>query len=567
MRQFSPSFSRYITLFALSLALQVGATETESAKQSFVRLSGHMPTQAMSSATMVERLEGEKNIPLTFVLPLRNKAVLEELIRQIHDPSNEEHYGQYITPEEFVERFAPTQEDYDQVMGHAKNLGLTVTKTHANRTLLNVEGSAKSIENGFELSLHHYQKPDGRSFYAPDQEPKLPHSIASVIHCVVGLDNHAKWRTYNQRKQIVAKDDPSGYPSGPGGGYAPQDLLVAYNLTNVAEKGSGQIVALLELGEYLDSDIAEYASYFNLPAPQLKNVAVNGGSQDGIDVEVTLDIELALALAPESQIYVYEGPNTDQGILNTYNQIASDNLAKQISTSWGLGEALVNQQQLQAENAIFMQMAAQGQTVYAAAGDSGAYDAYKETHMRKLMVDDPASQPYVIGVGGTRLIVDAMSGAYVSETVWNDGLAQGAGGGGVSTIWPLPSWQTKVPTVYSKTNRNVPDVALNADPETGYAVFYNGEWTTVGGTSCAAPIWAAFNACVNQARVAQSKAVLGFANPLFYTIGLGTSYNTDFHDIKMGNNLHYPSKQGYDNASGWGSFNGANLFSDLTTAQ
>ena len=209
-----------------------------------------------------------------------------------------------------------------------------------------------------------------------------------------------------------------GHPSGPGGGYSPKDLLTAYNLNRVSANGSKQIIALFELGGYLTSDINEYTNYFGLPSAKLKNILVDGGSSSGIDPEVTLDIELALALAPASQIYVYEGPNSDQGVLDTYNRIATDNLAKQVSTSWGIGEDLVDAQYLQAENAIFLQMAAHGQTIYAAAGDSGAYDDYP---YHSLVVDDPASQPYVVGVGGTRLIVNSVSGAYSNESVWNDG--------------------------------------------------------------------------------------------------------------------------------------------------
>ena len=303
--------------------------------------------------------------------------------------------------------------------------------------------------------------------------------------------------------------------------------------------------------------------YFGLPSPKLQNILVDGGSSSGIDPEVTLDIELALALAPESQIYVYEGPNSDQGVLDTYNRIATDNLAKQVSTSWGMGENLVNAQYLQAENAIFLQMAAHGQTIYAAAGDSGAYDDYPSS---SLEVDDPASQPYVVGVGGTKLTVNPENGAYSDELVWNDGKGNGAGGGGVSRVWPLPSWQTNVSTVFSKTHRNVPDVSLNADPNTGYSIYYDGQWTIYGGTSCAAPLWAAFTACINQERIASQKPTLGFANPLLYAIGIGSSYTVNFHDITQGNNLYYSAGKGYDNASGWGSFDGANLFASLTNS-
>src|SRR5579862_927445 len=563
MKNTSSWFLKSCLSLVFALTVQVTAAQSDS-----VRLTGHVPSKAVSDATFLQHVDADASVSLTFVLPLRNKEALEKLLQRISDPTDTQHYGKYLNPEEFAEQFAPTQEDYDHVVAYAKSLGLTVTGTHSNRVLLNVSGPSGSIESSFNLHLHHYQKPNGRTFYAPDSDPEVPASIASVIHGIVGLDNHALWRTYNRQKQmkenaLVSNAASNSHPSGPGGGFSPNDLLNAYNLNGVSAKGSGQIIALFELGGYLASDINAYANYFSLPAPKLTNVLVDGGSTSGIDAEVTLDIELALALAPQSQIYVYEGPNSDQGVLDVYNRIATDNIAKQVSTSWGMGENLSNAQFLQAENAIFMQMAEIGQTIYAAAGDSGAYDDYPT---RSLAVDDPASQPYVVGVGGTRLTVNAASGAYANETVWNDGMGNGAGGGGVSTVWTIPSWQKNVSTTFSKTHRNVPDVALNADQDTGYSIYYNGQWTMYGGTSCAAPLWAAFTACVNQARATSQMPVLGFANPLLYAIGLGTAYTTNFHDITVGNNLYYAAKKGYDNASGWGTFNGANLLASLTSS-
>ncbi len=563
--QFS-CFFRGSTLLILALTLQAGAAPSEEIEHPSVRLSGHVPSKAVSEAVFLKDLDAESHVPLTIVLPLRNKDALEELVQRIYDPNDKEHYGKYLTTEEFAEQFAPTQEDYDQIVAYANSLGLSVTGTHSNRTLLNVAGQKEHVEKAFNLSLQLYQKSNGQVFYAPDNEPEVPASVASIIHGIVGLDNHAVWHTYNRKRHssedmLDASDASHAHPSGPGGGYSPNDLLTAYNLSPVAANGSGQIIALFELGSYLASDINEYAKYFGLPSAKLKNILVDGGSKSGIDPEVTLDIELALALAPQSEIYVYEGPNSDQGVLDTYNRIATDNLAKQVSTSWGMSENLVSSQYLQAENAIFMQMAAHGQTIYAAAGDSGAYDDYPTL---KLEVDDPASQPYVVGVGGTKLTVNPSSGAYGSESVWDNGQGNGAGGGGVSTVWTVPSWQENVPTIYSKTHRNVPDVALNADPDTGYSIFYDGQWTIYGGTSCAAPLWAAFTARINQERLASQKAVLGFANPLIYSIGLGSSYTTNFHDVTTGNNLFYSAGKGYDNASGWGSFVGANLFASLT---
>ncbi len=554
-------FFRYLTLPMVAFALQASASSCDSTS---VRIPGHVPCKAVSGATLLHHLDAAAQVQVTFALPLRNKGELEDLIQRIYDPTDEEHYGKYLATEEFAERFAPTEEDYANVIAYAKRLGLTVKKIHSNRTLLNVSGSAESMEKAFNLRLHHYQKTNGQMFYAPDNDPEVPVSIASLIHGIVGLDNHALRHSYNRCKETTEDSQTlasQAHPSGPNGGYSPNDLLIAYNLSNVSAKGSNQIIALFELGGYQASDINQYANQFGLPAPNLKNILVDGGSGSGIDAEVTLDIELALALAPASQIYVYEGPNSDQGVLDTYNRIATDNIAKQVSTSWGLGEDNSSAQFLQAENAIFLQMAAHGQTIYAAAGDSGAYDDYPKT---TRVVDDPASQPYVVAVGGTKLTVDSVSGAYGSESVWNEGLGRGAGGGGISTVWPLPSWQKHIAGTFSKTHRNVPDVSLNADPYTGYAIYYNGRWTIYGGTSCAAPLWAAFTACINQARAANQKPALGFVNPLFYKIGVGTLYGSDFNDVTMGDNLFYRAHKNWDNASGWGSFNGANLFESLT---
>jgi uncharacterized repeat protein (TIGR01451 family) len=555
-------FSNIFQCLALPLVIFTLNIEAES-----VRLPGHIPQKAISNATLLNRLEETSHVRTTFILPLRNQDELEELVNRIYDPTDQEHYGKYLTAEEFVERFAPTQKDYSRVIAHARSLGLMIRGLHPNRTLLNVSGPAHIVESAFNVQLHEYAHPSGRVFYAPDNNPEVPSELASVISGVVGLDNHARWRPYRHQKVAMeANATPKAFPSGPGGGFGPSDLIQAYNLSNVSTNGSGQVIALFELASYATSDITTYTNYFGLPAAKLKNILVSGGSQAGNDAEVTLDIQLALALAPESEIYVYEGPNSNQGVLDTYNRIATDNVAKQISTSWGSGEDTATTQYLQAESAIFQQMAAQGQTIYAAAGDSGAYDDYAENSSETLIVDDPASQPYVVGVGGTSLLVNGETGTYEGESVWNDGLGNGAGGGGVSAVWPIPSWQAGVTTVSSKTNRNVPDVTLNADTNTGYAIYFGGQWQIYGGTSCAAPLWAAFTACVNQALAEAEKPSLGFANPKLYAIAASGSYAADFHDVTTGNNLHYQAGVGYDNASGWGSFNGANLYASLTNA-
>jgi kumamolisin len=222
---------------------------------------------------------------------------------------------------------------------------------------------------------------------------------------------------------------------------------------------------------------------------------------------------------------------------------------------------------LESESAAFKAMAAAGMSVFAASGDAGAFE---NTSVNTPTVADPASQPYVVAVGGTRLSTNS-SGKYLSETTWNDGSAEaGASGGGISEVWAQPSWQSGITLGQNKASasmRNLPDVSLNADPSTGYSIYLNGAWSVYGGTSCATPIWAAFTAVVNQARATSGLSVLGFPNPYLYRLGQNaTRSGSDFHDISDSSwNLFYSALTGFDDATGWGSLNGGGMFQDLTT--
>lgn len=533
---------------------------------SMVRLSGQLPSKALAHASFLGSLPGNTRISLAFVLPLRNQENLQDLLERVYDPTDPL-YGHYLTPQEFTEKFGPSQDDYNAVAGYARGLGFSIVGIHPNRTLLDVSCTAAQAEAAFSLHLNTYQAPDGRIFHAPDMGPEVPGSIASRIVGVIGLDNAAVWHAHNRSLAVANPEQvlPSQIGTGPGGGLTPGDIQTAYNLDGVAATGSGQTLGLFELAGYKKSDVTGYESYFGLPAVALQNVMVDGfsGHSGSGGDEVTLDIELQIAMAPgASKVIVYEGPNTNTGVVDTYNRIATDNQAKQISTSWGLSEGQSTSALLNSENASFQQMALQGQSIYAASGDSGAYDDGST-----LSVDDPASQPYMVGVGGTQLFVGSGE-TYDHETTWNVNgtVSGGAGGGGISSVWPIPSWQQGLPNAASSTMRNVPDVSLNADQYTGYAIYYHNGWWIYGGTSCAAPLWAAFTARVNQQRQADGTTPLGFANPSIYNniASDATTYADDFHDIADGSdNLYYLAKQGYDNATGWGTFNGANLLADL----
>lgn len=552
-----------VTLSALLTWGLASASLASGVKQTYVELPGHIPQAAVANAARLGHVDATQSVTLALALPLRNQAELNELLQRLYDPADPL-YGHYLTPETFTARFGPTQADYEAVATFARQAGLTIVGTHPNRTLLNVSGPAKAVENAFHLRLSRYRAMTGRDFYAPDNEPSVPAPVAKRLSGVIGLDSATVWKTHSQ--QFVGDGwHPNQIGTGPGSALTPSDIKNAYNLSGSSLNGSGQTLALFELDGYTASDITKYESYYGLRSVPLQNVLVGASGRAGSGAsEVTLDIELMIALAPgATKIIVYEGPNTNAGVVNTYNRIATDNLAKSISTSWGLAESSNSASTRNAENTAFQQMAAQGQSIYAASGDSGAYD-----NGSSLSVDDPASQPYMVGVGGTSLATNGAGGTWQSETTWNRGSASaGAGGGGISVIWSLPSYQQNLApaaSYVSTTKRNVPDVALDADPYTGYSIYYRRSWYIFGGTSCAAPLWAAFTALINQQRAAIGKAPLGFANPAVYAIGKGTSYTTNFHDIADGStNLYYQAVTGYDCATGWGSFNGASLLASL----
>ena len=287
----------------------------------------------------------------------------------------------------------------------------------------------------------------------------------------------------------------------------------------------------------------------------------------------TIRDEVVAAMAPKASQIVYEGPNTTQGVNDTYTRIVDDNKAQIATISWGECEAQSGVAELQTLDAILKRGAAQGISMFAASGDSGAYDC----NDNNLAVDSPAGDPNITGVGGTNL--QASGGTYGSESVWSSPTdtqrsPRGAGGGGgISNTFTQPSWQVGpgVQNQYSNGNREVPDVAADADPQTGYAVYctvlasgcpFTGN-ITVGGTSAAAPLWAGSMALVNEYLQKQNRARVGFANPALYALATAQQQFPPFHDVTSGDNLFYPATATYDQASGLGSPDIYNLARDL----
>jgi kumamolisin len=434
--------------------------------------------------------------------------------------------------------------DLAQLRGFAQKHGLREAGADLTRRVLHLAGTPQALEQAFSVKLGRYQLSDGRGpFLGCEPRPTLPAGTIAVL----GLDRRPVARSHVRRPRAA-----------PTTTYTPLQLAQLYAFP--AGDGSGQSIALIELGGgFSSSDLSQYFSGLGIKkAPTVTAVGVAGGSnQPGgeADGEVMLDIEVAGALAPAAAIIVYFAPNTDQGFYEAISQAAHDssNHPTIMSISWGGPENSWSSDSLAAMQSALEDAVAVGITVTVAAGDDGSSDGVSDGQAH---VDFPASSPYALGCGGTKLI--ASGSTIQSEVVWNETAAdEGATGGGVSAQFPLPAWQasSKVPKPSgSGGGRGVPDVAGDADPLTGYQVLVDGQSQVIGGTSAVAPLWAGLIARLNQ----QLGATLGDPHTAFYQIG-----SRAFRDITQGNNGAFAAGPGWDACTGLGAPNGQALLSAL----
>jgi subtilase family serine protease len=556
-----PLFRVVFAGWAVSLLLLIASAHAAERQI----LHGHV-VRAVTDLNLqpVGKLASSTNLDLVIGLPLRNQEALTNLLEQQYAPTSPQ-YHHWLTPAEFTAEFGPTERDYQAVIEFANANGFIITGTHHNRTLVDVRGSVADVERTFRVTLHTYQHPtEARQFYASDVEPSLDLSVP-ILH-ITGLNNYSLPHPLGVRAtpKNKATNATPAFGSGPSGSYMGYDFRSAY-VPGVSLTGSGQVVGLVEFDGYFATDINNYESQAGLPHILLQNIALDGFSgtptADADQVqEVSLDIEMAISMAPGlSKLVVYEAFNNGSATVDLLNQIATDNLAKQISCSWALGDDPTFDQ-------TYQQYAAQGQSFFQASGDNGAYtSAWTD--------QEQADSPYITLVGGTTLTTTGPEGAWQSETAWNwntgtgPGQTNGASGGGISLNYPIPVWQKGINMASSqgsKSSRNVPDVAMVADGI--YVISDNGSTASdIGGTSCAAPLWAGFIALVNQQAVANGQSTVGFINPAIYAIGTGTTYAAGFHDITSGNNeTHFSPSQfsavsRYDLCTGWGTPHGSGL--------
>ena len=560
-------------------------------------------------------------------------------------------YHHYLTPAQFGRRFGATPAQVRVVRRSLRAQGLRPGSVTPGSLSIPVLASAAKLERGLNISLRELSLPGRRTAVAANAAPALSASAAHAVQSVVGLNTvsaphpllarprsgplapvRQARRSPLDRRPAAGPPDRSSHPSvrrGPGlarpaaaGGPRPcaaaqtaasiqgvhtaDQIASAYGfsgLYSAGDRGAGTTVAIYELEPVSAGDIGAYQNCYGIHT-SISFVRVDGGDGSGPGTgEAALDIENLIGLAPGAKVLVYEGRNSNSGApgagpFDTFREIIDQDRAQVVSVSWGECEAALGAADAGAENTLFEQAAVQGQTIVAAAGDSGSEDCAFGPGKRQtqLAVDDPSSQPFVTGVGGTTLTA---LGPRPTESVWNsggamlDGIAQpGASGGGISDLWQMPPGQRDAAPALNVLGagvtgaqcghpggycREVPDVAADADPTTGYLIYYNGSggelgvpegWQAIGGTSAAAPVWAALMALADSSS-ACSAGPIGYALPTLYSAA-SSAYAADFNDVHTGNNDFTQTNRGkfaagggYDEASGLGSPNAAALAASL----
>jgi subtilase family serine protease len=551
-RHFRAEASALVCLLALCfLSIPAQAKKAAQVLHNHVR-----PAVANGRAARVGPMPNNQRLRLAIMLPLHNRDELTSLLKRLYDRSSPD-YRHFLTVAQFAERFAPTKRDYQAVVKFARSKGFTVTNEPANRMLVHLDGTVSQINKAFHVTMTNYRHPtENRGFYSPDREPSLELGV-TVAH-IAGMNNFSLPRPKFKRAPPNFRRTSVG--SGPSGAYLGNDMRAAY-YGGTKLTGSGQAIGLLEFDGYNLSDVtASFAGSSN--SVPIHNVLLDGATagSDGDDGEQVLDIVQAASMAPGlSQVRVYIAPSNSQigvGDVDIFNQMATENIAKQLSCSWGWNPDDTTQL-----DPIFQEFAAQGQNLFVASGDAGAYTGSNATDNSY-----PAESVYVVAVGGTDLTTNGAGGPWQSETAWAD-----SSGGPADDGFAIPSWQTGLANSAnqaSTTVRNVPDVAAEANTD-NYTCDQGTCSGDYGGTSFAAPRWAGFLALVNQQVTSGGNSSLGFLNPAIYSIGQSPSYNNDFHDITSGNNNNgqgqsFNAVVGYDLVTGWGSPNGQSLIDELS---
>ncbi len=522
---------------------------------------------ANGRAQLIGQLPATQTLRFDIVLPLRDRAGLENFVQEVQDPTSPSHH-QFLTPQEFTARFGPTQEDWDALVAFAKASGFEIISGTLEGRDLRLTSTVANVEKAFHVTMGVYQDlTEDRTFFAVDREPTV--DLPFQLWHITGLDNDSKPHPMYVKKTDYAKAhgidankvvSHATTGSGPSASFLGSDMRAAY-YGGTALTGSGQNIALFE---FAGTDLADLTTYYKnagqtepytptlISTGGYATTCVDSGSKACDDTEQTLDMTQAMGMAPGStMLYMYvcgdvlasgSGNISDTACISAMVTDTDAPLSKQISCSWGWTPADPS-----TLDPYFEQMASQGQNFFAASGDSSAWSASNEAW--------PADDANIVSVGGTDLTTSSAAGPWKSETAWADS------GGGISPdSIPIPSWQ-KLSGVITSSNkgsttlRNGPDVSANAN----FTFYVCADQTTCtandyGGTSFATPMWAGYLALANEQAAANGDTI-GYINPILYPAALTSSYGTYFHDITSGSCGTYSGITGYDLCTGWGSPN------------
>jgi subtilase family serine protease len=597
-----------IAIGIVAVSVSTGASSAGAAVASGVRVGG-VPSLP-SGAVLLGSLPQDSRLSILVSLKSRDASGLANFAESVSTPGTSV-YRHYMTVEEFADAFGATRNDVNVVQEGLRSVGLPSGSVSADDLFISFAATAQQLARAFSLTFNLFRLQDGRTVFENTAAPRIPSVAAPYISSVIGLDDLSQAQPRNSlsgaggRAQSVKGQLAPAATKGPSAcstaatfaknndAFTANQIAAAYGFTGLysaGDLGSGQTVGVLEYQGWSKSDVAKFQTCYATKTV-ITTVSVDGGPTKNSGVgEADGDIEDIVGLAPEVDIIVYQAPNNGTGWIKNMDKAVSSDKAKVLSISWGACEQLSGNG-ISSENTIFEEAASLGQSFFASAGDSGSEDCLGPSHEDDyLAVDDPGSQPYITGVGGTQWSAATTPPA---EKVWNDGILScggvgdcfGAGGGGISENWTMPSYQTGAASSVGVINsdssgtpcsaptgsycREVPDVSALAG-EYPFTFYITGEWETWGGTSFATPLWAALTALTN-ASTACSGTTVGFANPKLYDVA-GTDPSA-FNDIKTGKNDIsgdngglYPALKHYDMASGLGTPNASVLSQALCSA-
>lgn len=525
--------------------------------------AGEAPSGSRTSARVKAGRLGltPANTPVSFSLVLHlRQSELHRFLARLYDPRSAS-YHHFVGARAFGRRFGVSDSQLTRLRSALRRAGIRITDQYPQRTALDAIAPAGIVDRYFGLQLVDYRSSSGRRYHAPLSAAVIPRALRATVSGVAGLDGALAPRT----------DDVPGDGVSPAVGAQAYDIVPLYSQ---GIRGQGETVAVLESSRFAQSDLDAFSAHFRLPRFTAQSVPIpqDGPATDASNAgeeETELDVELIHEVAPQATILDYNAPNVsasgDDTLGDMIDHLVAQGRVKIVSDSMGYCELGFPSADIQRDEQAIEAAVSHGINIFKSTGDSGAYQCERfDSGDHRLSVEWPASSPGVIAVGGTSLAVSA-AGGYSDETAWEDVLEASGGGGGVSDVFPRPSWQ-RAPGVnsrYSDGKRQIPDVSANADPNTGWALVTAGSLSPTAGTSAAAPFWAGAMALIEQYARQHGVKQLGFVDPMLYRIASTAQVAPPFHDITIGTNRYYPATPGWDFATGLGSPDVYNLAQDI----